>query len=308
MLSPSKTIFPILLFTLHHALVVSLAFHHQHHCAGRKGLTPLRSTAESAISHPTSHLPPITKNCDVVSAMPDPIPPLKNTYYLLRHGQSTGNVAGVISSSRTMARNDEHGLTNRGYQQGRESAEQLLQLLKEGGKKKVVFYSSPFARARQTAQACLDGLNEDWMSEVEAMGLDVQQDIILVDDLMERYFGKLDAEKLYTYAYVWPNDLFNVTHTAFDVESVAAVCQRVRDLLVQIDEEQLSDEVVADDTAVVLVSHADVLQIAQVYAAGAKNVGTFSQYRFGNGEVRLMGRTVDTLPEAKPLLPPKKGT
>lgn len=59
---------------------------------------------------------------------------------------------------------------------------------------------------------------------------------------------------------------------------------------------------------IVLTSHADVLQITQVYAAGLDNVGRFSQYRFGNGEVRRMGRELESLPEAKPLEPPKRGT
>jgi len=35
--------------------------------------------------------------------------------------------------------------------------------------------------------------------------------------------------------------------------------------------------------------------------------GKFSQYRFDNGEVRVMGRDVDTLPEAKPLKTVEKG-
>lgn len=200
-----------------------------------------------------------------------------------------------------MARNDNHALTTLGYRQGRESAGPLLQKLKDDGMKKVVFYSSPFARARGTAEACLDGLKAEWKDEVEMLGLEVREEVILEDDLMERFFGRLDNEKLYTYAYVWPNDLFDTTHTAFGVESVAAVSTRIRDLVVDIDERH-------DDEAIVLVSHADVLQITQVYAAGVNNVGTFSQYRFGNGEVRVMGRSEESLPEAKPLLPPEKGT
>jgi hypothetical protein len=33
----------------------------------------------------------------------------------------------------------------------------------------------------------------------------------------------------------------------------------------------------------------------------------FSSYRFGNGEVRRMGRDVESLPEPVPLEPPKRG-
>mmetsp|Transcript_7267 Transcript_7267/g.9879 ORF Transcript_7267/g.9879 Transcript_7267/m.9879 type:complete len:126 (-) Transcript_7267:42-419(-) len=124
---------------------------------------------------------------------------------------------------------------------------------------------------------------------------------------MERYFGRLDGKELLTYAYVWPVDMFEPTHTAFDVESVAAVSTRIRDALVRIDSSSIHNTNDDENDIIVLVSHADVLQITQVYAAGLENVGKFSQYRFGNGEVRAMGRSVDTLPTAVPLQPPKRG-
>lgn len=57
-----------------------------------------------------------------VNKMPEPLPfPLKNSYYLLRHGQSWGNVEGVISSSRSLATSEKHGLTPLGVQQATES-------------------------------------------------------------------------------------------------------------------------------------------------------------------------------------------
>ena len=109
---------------------------------------------------------------------------------------------------------------------------------------------------------------------------------------------------IYTYAYVWPVDKFNVTHTAFDVESVAAVCTRIRSLIVDDLEHALGE----GRHHVVLTSHADVLQISQLYGCHAPNVGAFSSYRFGNGEVRAMARTPDSLPEPSPLEAPVRGT
>ena len=245
----------------------------------------------------------------VVSEMPPPLPDnLKNTYYLLRHGQSTANVASVISSSRSLAYSDRHGVTSLGYQQGKESSKQLVNLLKEESKKgeKVIFISSPFARARQTAQACIDGLfDKDFDPETSAtlqdLNLDVYANIELDERLMERYFGRLDDEAIYTYAYVWPLDGFNVTHTAFDVESVAAVCARLNQLVADLEQQY-------ENHHIVWVSHADVLQIAQLYGANAPNVGKFSSYRFTNGEVRVMKRTPDTLPDPNPLDAPLRGT
>jgi len=246
----------------------------------------------------------------VVDSMPPNLLPstaassnLKNSYYLFRHGQSTANLAEIISSDRdSLAYATRHGLTAMGYQQGRDAASQLLDLLSapqqqhhqsssapkeqdntKNEKKRVVFISSPFARARQTAQACLDGLLNSNIDESETenarrvqelSGLDIDPKIKLNNLLVERSFGRLDGERIYTYAFVWPLDKFNVTHTAFAVESVAAVCHRLRTLIVDELEEQYQG------CHLVLTSHADVLQIAQLYAAKPDAVGYFSSYRF----------------------------
>ena len=43
----------------------------------------------------------------IATSMPPPIPEdLKNKYYFLRHGQSTANVAEVISSARSLSYSD----------------------------------------------------------------------------------------------------------------------------------------------------------------------------------------------------------
>jgi len=254
----------------------------------------------------------------VVDEMPSALPPLKNHYYLLRHGQSTANVAGIISSARSLAGSTKHGLTLLGIEQGRDSAAPLMDMIGEDlnsdgndgdsrvpkSTKQVYFYSSPFARAKETADACLKGItgNAEVAEKVKALGLTVNDDILLDEGLMERFFGRLDGKELATYAYVWPVDMFEPMHTAFDVESVAAVSTRIRSTLLNIDSQHEGG-----GNHIVLTSHADVLQITQVYAAGLGNVGKFSQYRFGNGEVRRMGREVSSLPEAVPLQPPKRG-
>jgi probable phosphoglycerate mutase len=241
---------------------------------------------------------------EIVDKMPDPLPSnLKNHYYMLRHGQSTANIAEIISSSRSLAYSEKHGLTAFGYDQGKESANQLLDVLDQEGAKpgqKLVFVSSPFARAKQTAEACIDGLTDN-QERIKSMGIKMADDIAIDHGLMERYFGRLDDDSIYTYAYVWPMDAINVTHTAFDVESVAAVCTRLSQVVHRCEEQY-------DDTHIVWVSHADVLQIGQLYAANAENVGRFSAYRFKNGEVRAVKNTTDALPEPVPLEAPKRGT
>jgi broad specificity phosphatase PhoE len=272
----------------------------------------------------------------VVDSMPPPLPStLKHTYYLLRHGQSTSNVANVISSDwNSLAYTERHGLTNVGCEQAfYDSSASLVSLVVEqvkqhqpsGKDHALVMVSSPFARARQTAQACMEGIQatpalvqELKQSAVRIMASRAGQGsaplVMYHDGLVERYFGKLDDEALETYAYVWPLDRFNVSHTAFNVESVAAVATRVRQVILDVEgnlEAQIGSLSPAGrDTHyhVVLVSHADVLQITQLYAANAKNVGAFSSYRFQNGEVRVMDQLVSSLPPPVPLTPPFRQT
>ena len=287
--------------------------------AQRSPLIAARTTAAAA----ATANPAITEITDegvyIVNAEPERLPdPLHNDYYLLRHGQSEGNVEGVISSARSLATSEKHSLTPLGYEQGRDSAKQLLDKIESEGdggtadkKRRVFFYSSPFARARQTAKACMDALLDDEANKkkVEELHLEIQIDagVFLEDGIMERYFGRLDDAAIHTYAYVWPVDMFTPFNTGFEVESVAAVSTRLRETIMKIDESERHSDVEEGDI-VVMASHADVLQILQVYASGAENVGLFSQYRFANGEIRKMKRTVDSLPTPQPLAPPEKGT
>lgn len=293
--------------------------------SSRTSSSQRRATVESDVTE--QKFPTATKAAagdvspvQIVTEMPPFLPPsnqLKNKYYLLRHGQSTANVAEIISSSRSLAYTAKHGLTDVGYQQGKDSAEQLIDILSRTNNnkddEKVVFVSSPLARAYQTASACIDGIQEK-QQEKDNIIESLDDKIAVHDNLVERYFGKLDAEAIYTYAYVWPLDKFDTCHTAFDVESVAAVCWRIHDMIINDLETKYSD------CHLVLVSHADVLQIAQLYAyASSKNtennsdsnsneinVGEFSSYRFKNGEVREM--FASNLPDPVPLDAPQRGT
>jgi hypothetical protein len=144
-------------------------------------LTPKLSLALSSSMTKSNH------GIYIVDKMPDPLPfPLKMNYYLLRHGQSWGNVEGVISSCRSLATSDRHGLTPLGYEQATASAKSLLSFIMNEKKHegRIYFYSSPFARARQTAQACLEGLKDTIMGN--DTNLDIHDDVIIHDGLMER--------------------------------------------------------------------------------------------------------------------------
>jgi hypothetical protein len=53
------------------------------------------------------------------------LPPLKNRYFAMRHGQSTANVEGVISSLPAVG-TTTHGLTPLGVEQARSAAPQVI--------------------------------------------------------------------------------------------------------------------------------------------------------------------------------------
>lgn len=286
----------VLTLTLFAFLATTEGFLNRLQKSARLSSASLSSSTKTAFTLPA--------DVKIVDSMPMPLPQLKNKFYLLRHGQSTANVAGVISSCRSLAYSTRHGLTQTGIDQGKASATLLVEQLRENGARigdKVLFVSSPFARAIGTAQACLEGLGE-LSSEIQELGVEIANEIPFEEGLMERFFGRLDDEAIYTYAYVWPVDKFDPTHTAFDVESVAAVASRLRDVILKWDADH-------ENTHIVMTSHADVLQICQLYAANVDNVGEFSSYRFANGEVRrMLVDAPDSLPEPSPLEAPKRGT
>ena len=60
-----------------------------------------------------------------------PLPPLRNRYFAVRHGQSTANLESIISSD-PLVGTVTHGLTPLGREQARASAAQLTELLGNG--------------------------------------------------------------------------------------------------------------------------------------------------------------------------------
>ena len=104
---------------------------------GRRSLALGLRATRLLLSSNTDNAEPTTVTKDgtlIVNSMPPPLPdPLHNEYYLLRHGQSEGNVEGVISSARSLATSEKHSLTPLGYEQGRESARKLLECIEREG-------------------------------------------------------------------------------------------------------------------------------------------------------------------------------
>lgn len=191
-----------------------------------------------------------------------------NQLWVLRHGESTANVEGLIVSVPGPRALTEVGLTPRGRTQAREAARTGAA---HGLGPETVVLSSDFARALQTAEEFAAGLG------AAAPRIDQR--------LRERSFGQHDEGPAGAYEQVWAVDRERGTHRD-EVEQVSAVAARVLEALADADD-------LAADAPVVLVAHGDVLQIALTLAAGADPHDHRAQPHLGNAELRLLGPARD---------------
>lgn len=253
------------------------------------------ATGTSAYTLISTELLAQLMDCEQSPCATPTLPALRNRYFGLRHGQSEANVEGIISSDPAVG-TVKHGLTVEGRLQARRAATRLVDLVGRDQLHKLHFYSSDFTRAWQTADETLSATRnlisfESAVDSSKAAPLAAR--VVQTPLLRERWFGSLDGTELRNYQQVWPRDLISAEHSYGGVESVGAVSRRVRDLILQLEQAH-------DGCSIVLVSHADTLQIMQVYMAGA-DARTFSQYRFVNGEVRALRQERSSLSEPVPL-------
>ncbi|QNN83616.1 histidine phosphatase family protein [Brachybacterium sp. Z12] len=183
---------------------------------------------------------------------------------MLRHGESTANVEGLIVSVPGPRALTEVGLTPLGRAQAREAADVgAAQGLGPG----TVVVSSDFARALQTAEEFAGGLG------TAAPSLDQR--------LRERSFGRHDEGPASAYDQVWEIDRGRGAHE-HEVEQVSAVVARVLAVLREADE-------IARTAPVVLVAHGDVLQIALAIGAGMDPHDHRDVPHLANAELRELG-------------------
>jgi probable phosphoglycerate mutase len=166
---------------------------------------------------------------------------MKNTYLVLRHGQSLANVAGIILSELEEGKKEEYTLSLQGEEEVRRSVSraQEARILDE----KVLIVSSPFSRCRKTA-------------EVAKEVLKIDQEILFDDRLRERWFGDWEKTSNANYQRVWDEDRKNPDHTIAQVESANDVQKRTMALIADF-------ERMYQGKTILLVSHGDALQIMQ---------------------------------------------
>lgn len=184
--------------------------------------------------------------------------------WVLRHGESTANVEGLIVSRPGPRALREVGLTERGRAQVRAAAARARELGLGSG---ALIVSSDFARARETA--------EEFARELGAAAPRLEQ------RLRERSFGHHDEGPASAYDGVWAIDRERGVHDG-EVEQVTAVAQRVLEVLREAD-------AAAGAAPVVLVAHGDVLQIALALGAGRDPHDHREVPHLGNAELRRLG-------------------
>jgi probable phosphoglycerate mutase len=166
---------------------------------------------------------------------------LKNTYYIMRHGESIANVKRLIVSSPEIGISG-YGLTETGRMQTDKSAEQY------SGLNNIIIYSSDFLRTRETAEIMNGRLHNE-------------SKVIFSERLRERFFGDYDMKDNANYETVWEYDVKDPHHNINNVESVMNVLERMS--------AQISElETAFTKRNILLVSHGDPLQILLTKFAG----------------------------------------
>ncbi|KAJ9466110.1 hypothetical protein DIPPA_26641 [Diplonema papillatum] len=184
-----------------------------------------------------------------------PLPPrtLKHRYYVLRHGESLANVGQIVCSTMENGVKPEYGLSALGREQATAAGTQLGAELAARGRA-LAFVSSPFSRTQETARLAIDA------AQRAAGGLAVAG--YTHAGLRERDFGDLELTAADRYGEVWAEDLVPGAKSTFRAEPAAAVWERVRGVVAEV------EAGLAGAACVVLVAHGDVLQIAQCGMSG----------------------------------------
>ncbi len=164
------------------------------------------------------------------------LPVLKNTYHIMRHGQSLANIAGLIVSHPDNGLN-QYGLSDTGCSQ----VEAGIQTSLLEATTRII--SSDFKRARETAEIVHARLKSD-------------NQICFETRLRERFFGELELGPDNRYEEIWTFDRQDPQHNQYSVESVNSVIQRASAVILEC-EAQFSAE------TCLLIAHGDILQILQ---------------------------------------------
>lgn len=216
---------------------------------------------------------------------------LRHRYFVLRHGESEANVAGIITSDPEVG-TKKYGLTAKGRAVTEASAENFATSVLglpaagegraaagEGATQlpSVRIYASDFKRTRETSQIFAETLAKIFQDRA-APGAVRERDgetgkggglcPRVTRSLRERRFGELEEGPNTRYDEVWAEDIKDPNSTPFAAESAKAVQNRTAALIRSIEAETLACEDADGAALVVLVSHGDALQLMQTAFQG----------------------------------------
>ncbi len=191
---------------------------------------------------------------------------LKNSYCIMRHGESEANEARLIVSSPELGTTG-YGLTER----GRDSVRIAAMESPLAGKITAI-YSSDFLRARETAEI--------------VSGITGVTRVTYTPLLRERFFGDLDMTDDGNYSLAWEGDTDNPDNAEYGVESPGQVVWRIRELINEC-------EFAETGGTLLLVSHGDTLQITQALFQGIPVNRHRDLHHLENGELRELAPVED---------------
>ena len=180
-----------------------------------------------------------------------------NTFFLLRHGQATSNVSGLIASADEETRNNPSRLTELGIKQAKIAAEKLL------GESIDFIYSSPFKRTMETASIV-----------AERLGLDIKTDKRL-SEVNVGVFSGLTVEEYGDY-FDGKNRLTTAPNSG---ESLMDIRARVKDFLDYLNSQHKNKNIL-------IVGHGDVLWMMMSILSGVEGDEILKTPYIENGEIK----------------------
>jgi len=158
---------------------------------------------------------------------------LKNTYYLMRHGQSLANLKHIIISC------PKNGVPHFGLSAfGKKQVLDSISKNKEFDKNTII-YSSDFKRARETAEIV--------RTHIKA------KPIIFSKNLRERDFKQLEKKDYSNfYLKIWKYDLSGKPYK--NIESVYSIANRFKELLLHLEKKY-------NKKKIILVTHGDIISV-----------------------------------------------
>jgi probable phosphoglycerate mutase len=186
---------------------------------------------------------------------------LKNRYFIMRHGRSLANEEGLIVSSPLNGLTG-YGLAGKGREQIRSSLEAQTLLDSD-----TLIVASDFLRTRESAALAAEILKT--------------APIRTCEELRERNFGDFELKKDENYGKVWASDEGNDGNKEHNVESPREVQARFRSAIARFESEY-------GNRTILLISHGDLLQIAQTWFEGTPPCRHRSLSHLETAEIRAL--------------------